>query len=72
MKTLTNLNTEKINRVLELTGFNYEIRAEQNEDGTENLTFDSTNDAHRFNRLYRTLKERNQHRNFTTRFYTAH
>jgi len=52
MKTLSNLNSEKIEKVLSITGFNYDMVFSSNEDGTENIIFDCTKDAEKFEKLY--------------------
>ena len=53
MKTYTNLNSEKIDEVLSMTGFNWGMTFSTNEDSTENITFDCPLDAEKFNKLYK-------------------
>ncbi len=55
MRTFTNLNIEKIETVFSMTGFNYDITTSSNEDGTENVEFDSDKDAEKFETLYNEL-----------------
>ena len=55
MKTIQNLNSEKIEVVLSMTGFNYDFRFTSNEDGSENIEFDSKLDAEKFEMLYNEL-----------------
>ena len=55
MTTLRNLNIEKIETVFSMTGFNYDITTSSNEDGTENVEFDSDKDAEKFETLYNEL-----------------
>lgn len=55
MKTLTNIPTTKANIVFESTGFNYDIKVEENNDGTENIIFDSMTDANKFEMILKSL-----------------
>lgn len=54
MKTLKNIRTELADQVFEMTGFDYDIRETENNDGTCNIEFDSPADAEKFKTL---LKE---------------
>lgn len=55
MKALQNLNSEKIEKVLSMTAFNYDLNFSSNEDGSENICFDSEKDADKFEALYNEL-----------------
>ena len=55
MKTLTNLNSQIVNLVFNMTNFNYETFYKCNGDGTENVQFDSIEDCNKFESLYNEL-----------------
>lgn len=55
MKTLENIDSDKAARVFGMTGFNFDIREEDNGDGTINLIFDSILDAEKFESIYNNL-----------------
>lgn len=51
MTTLRNIKIEKSDLIFSVTGFNYGISIEDNNDGTENIEFDSKLDADKFQSL---------------------
>ena len=51
-QTYLNLETEKVNEVFSMTGFNYDIHIDDNQDGTSVVSFDSKLDAEKFESLY--------------------
>lgn len=55
MTNFKNINTETLDQIFSMTGFNYESQISQNEDGTENINFDSKLDAEKFSKLHKKL-----------------
>jgi hypothetical protein len=56
MKTYTNLDSQKVEKVYLMTGFNYESATAENNDGTLDIYFDSQIDSQKFIMLYNELK----------------
>lgn len=57
MKTLTNLDSNKVERVLEMTHFSYDRCPSCQANGTEDISFVSDEDAARFEGLYTELQD---------------
>ena len=51
MTTFKNIPTYKSDNVFEMTGFNFDISTRDNNDGTEDITFDCPKDAAKFKSL---------------------
>ena len=57
MNAYLNLNTEIVDQVFSMTGFNYDIHIDDNGDGTSVVAFDSPKDAEKFEKLYSELAD---------------